>query len=74
MLRRDGNPGDAWLTPIGADRLQSRHSGRAWLPTRSQSHGWCATRSHLDKATEIQPLLLSGLETFGPPYLADDVV
>lgn len=34
--------------------------------------GWCATRSHLDKAEEIAPRLIAALEAFGPAYLAGD--
>ncbi|NNL66828.1 MAG: phosphotransferase [Myxococcales bacterium] len=45
----------------------------AFILARTLSYvGWCATRTHLEKATEIAPRLIAALEAFGPAYLAND--
>ncbi|MDJ0847193.1 MAG: phosphotransferase [Myxococcota bacterium] len=44
----------------------------AFFLARTLSYlGWSATRSHLDKASEIAPRLLGALEAFAPAYLAE---
>ena len=71
---------DSCLTAMVAGYRERRalpetHLARlpAFFLARGLSYlGWSATRSHLRKAREIAPLLLSALEDFAPAYLGDE--
>ena len=44
-----------------------------FLLARALSYlGWSASRSHLEKARQIAPMLLAAVDAFGPVYLASD--
>ncbi len=54
--------------------LPDEHLARvpAFLLARVLSYlGWSATRSHLEKAKQIAPMLLAAVEGFAPAYLGD---